>query len=152
LNQNKVYEKSYGLKFGQPVFFRLGTDYLVNYFKGYVIGVATAGEQQVFVTSDLGGDQRHKPVVATLMRDSIYTNTAFRKKRFQLEAESRYVDPKPMYKPVAKKVDSSYEIPSMENAPEEWYASFGARLKSSKKLKRGKNGKDLTFKVNLRDR
>lgn len=43
LNQNRTFERAYGLKFGQPVYFKLGNDYLANYFRGYVVGVATAG-------------------------------------------------------------------------------------------------------------
>lgn len=149
LNQNKTFERSYDLKFGQPVYFKLGADFLVNYFKGYVAGVATAGEQQVFVTSDMGGQQRHKPVIATLLRDSVYSISEFKKKRSQLEKEGRFNDPNPKYTPVAKKVDVKYEIPSMESAPAEWFDSFGARLKSRSKLKKGKDG-SLVFKVDQR--
>lgn len=144
LNMNKVFTKSYGLKFGQPVYFRLGNDYLSNYFRGYVAGVATAGDQQVFVTSDLSGSQRLKPLIATLTRDSVFTVTDFKKKREELVAAGRLQDPQPL-KTKVKKVDAKYEVPSMEKAPAEWFATYGARLSSKKKLKKGKDG--LSFKI-----
>jgi len=146
LNQQKTFEKGYSLKFGQPVYFRLGTDYLSNYFRGYVAGVASAGDQQVYVTSDMNGAQSAKPVIATLMRDSVFSVTEFKTKRASLQERGRLMDPNPEKKHVVTKIDAKYEIPSMEKAPADWYESFGARLNSSKKLKRGKDN-SLTFKV-----
>lgn len=148
LNMNKIFTKSYKLKFGQPVFFRLGNDYLSNYFKGYVVGVATAGDQQVFVTSDLSGSQKLKPVIATLARNSVFSVTEFKKKREDLVASGRLQDPQPLKTKVKKPVDSKYEVPSMEKAPSEWFDTYGARLSSAKKLKKGKGG--ITFKVSVK--
>jgi len=144
INMNKVFVKSYGLKFGQPVYFRLGNDFLGNYFRGYVAGVASAGEQQVFVTSDLSGAQKLKPVIATLNRDSVFSVSDFKKKREELVAKGRLQDPTPL-KTRPKKIDEKYEVPSMEKAPEEWFNTYGAKMSSKKKLKKTKDG--LSFKI-----
>lgn len=151
LLQDKVFSKSYGLNFGQPVFFKLGQDYLSNYFKGYVVGVASAGDQQVFVTSTLKGAQNLKPVIASLSRDSVFSVTAFAKKKASLIEAKRIQDPKPLKTPAPVKIKDAetHTPPSMEKAPAEWYASFGARLNSGRKLKRNKKDNSLEFKVNV---
>lgn len=145
LNMNKVFAKSYNLKFGQPVFFRLGNDYLSNYFKGFVAGVASAGEQQVFVTSDLSGAQKLKPVIATLTRDSVFSVSDFKKKREELVTRDKLTDPQPL-KTKVKKIDAKYDVPSMEKAPAGWFDAHGAKLSSKKKLKKGKDN-TLSFKI-----
>jgi hypothetical protein len=150
LKQSKAFEKHYELRFGQPVYFCIGDDYLSNFYAGYCIGVAETGEGQVFISSDLQGKQRGKPLVGTFIRDSVFTVTQFKKKRAQLQKADRILDPKPMfatqtYTPAMAKVD--YTPPSMDTAPEAWFykdkplkkKGKDARL-SSKNLKRSKDG------------
>lgn len=154
LKQSKSFEKHYNLKFGQPVYFCIGNDYLSNYFRGYVVGVAEVGESQVFVGSDLTGKQRGKPMTGTFLRDSVYTVTEFKKKRAQLQKDNRVIDPNPLftvkrYDPKIEKVD--YEPPTIDSAPSEWFNKEKPKGKdariSSKKLKKRLDG-NLEFRVN----
>lgn len=125
LKQASSFEKKYKLKFGQPVYFCLGSDYLSNYFSGYVIGVADAGEGQVFVGSDLKGRQRGKPLTCTLLRDSVFTIPEWKKKEAQLKKANRLVDPSPLFNTVALKKselkEDGYVPPSLDSAPPEWF-------------------------------
>lgn len=155
LKQSKAFEKHYELKFGQPVYFRIGNDYLSNYFHGFAIGVAECGDGQVFIGSDMNSRQRGSPMTCTLLKDSVLTVSDFKKKRAALEKEGRLVDPKPMFtmpKATLKADKDGYEPPSMDSAPAEWYSKDKPNKKvkdgriSSKSLKR-LNGK-LEFKVN----
>lgn len=154
LKQQKSFEKNYNLKFGQPVYFCLGADYLSNYFLGYVIGVAEAGDGQVFVGSSLGGKQRSKPMVGSFLRDGVFTVSEFKKRQAQLVKAGRLNDPKPLYTAPTPNVVSDvsdYTPPSMDTAPSEWFdknkplTKKDARLKS-KAVKRRLDGK-LEFVV-----
>jgi hypothetical protein len=159
LKQANQFEKHYGLKFGQPVYFCIGADYLSNYFSGYVIGVAECGDSQVFIGSDLQKKQRGKPLTGSFLRESVFTVSEFKKKREQLQKQGRLQDPNPLFtKPKAqlmKEVD--YTPPSMDTVPPEWFTKEDKKGKvkkgkgdariSSKSLKKSIDG-TLQFKVN----
>lgn len=80
------------LKFGQPVFFTLGRDYISHYFKGYVIGVEkftvegndgnTVKQELVIVTSRLKKSPHN--IVAHFKRDSLLTVSEWKKKHARL--------------------------------------------------------------------
>lgn len=146
LRQKIVMDKNYGLQFGQPVMFRIGGgDYLSNYFKGYVIGVAAVGDGQVFVASDMSKTQRNMPATATLLPSSVYPLSKWKKKKAELVKEKKLKDPNPLYSPSdLKKEDLTldYKVPTLENAPAAWFdkTDGGGKLKSKKKLKAGKDG------------
>ncbi len=57
------------LKFGQPVFFSLGRDYVSHYFKGYVLGV-----EKFSVENNDGGTQSQELVVVTSQMKKSKTN------------------------------------------------------------------------------
>ena len=150
LKASKNYEKHYALKFGQPVHFYLNRDYLSNYFRGFVLGVSEAGERQVYVTSDLKSTQRKSPVIATLFRESVFTNAEFKKKREVLIKAKRINDPVPLVKaykgqPKPSKVTDTYVPPTLEDAPSEWLDKTD-RLPVKKSFNREVDG-TLTFKV-----
>lgn len=150
LRSKKVYER-YGLAFGMPVYVRFGADFLGNYYRGYVIGVAPHGEPMVYVTSDMNRKQSNKTVIMALLPDSILTISEFKKKRDELIANKKLKDPNPTVfgKPVRKKhVDIDYEPPTLETVPTSWFDAYSTRtLKdSSKKLKKEKDG-SLTYKI-----
>lgn len=149
LKQSTSFEKHYKLKFGQPVFFRVGnSDYLSNYFMGYVIGVSEAGENQVFVTSDMHTEQRAQPLVGSFLRENLMTVTEFKKKKEALSKAGRMQDPKPVFNMRASKrmaVDDSYVPPTMDHAPKEWLDKTTYK-QSKKKVKRELDG-TLTFKI-----
>lgn len=121
LKQQTAFEKNYNLQFGQPVYFRIGDDYLSNYYKGYVIGVATTGEGMVFLTSDLEKKQRIKPAVVSLFRDSLQSVSQFRKIKEALQKSDRLIDPKgELTKRAATAVSKvDYEPPTIDKAPKE---------------------------------
>lgn len=155
LKQGTSFEKRYNLKFGQPVYFCFGADYLSNYFSGFFIGGASAGDDQVFIGSDLKGRQRGKPMTCTLLRDSVYTIAEFKKKAEKLKKAGRLQDPSPLFNNVSLKKedlkDEAYTPPTMDSAPPEWFnreptKKSKAKLTSKKSLTR-LDGK-LEFVVN----
>jgi hypothetical protein len=146
LRQKVSMDKNYGLAFGQPVMFRIGGgDYLSNYFKGYVIGVASVGDGQVFVASDMSKTQRNMPATATLLPSSVYPLSKWKKKKAELVKDKKLKDPNPLYSPTALKKEEltiDYKVPTLEDAPSAWFdkTDGGGKLKSKKKLKQGKDG------------
>lgn len=148
LKQSGSLEKHYKLKFGQPVFFCIGNDYLSNYFRGFVLGIAEEGEAQVYVTSDLDKKQRKQPVIATLMRTSVYTLSEFKKKKQKLLDDTRTQDPKPLFsvQKIKTKMDELYVPQSLESAPADWFNKVENRPKFKKQIKEGADG-TLSFKL-----
>lgn len=140
--------KRYALAFGQPVYFRFGSDYLSNYYRGFVAGAALAGDDQVFVSSNMERSQRKQPMMAQLMRSSVFTNTEFVKQKAALIKANKIMDPKPLFTPVPKiKGDPvDYVPPSMETAPSEWYDKVSKRPKMKSRIRTTITG-DMTFKV-----
>lgn len=152
MRQKLTMEKNYDLSFGQPVMFRIGGgDYLSNYFRGYVLGVCSVGDSQVYVTSDMGKTQRKKPAVATLMPSSVFTISQWKKKQCQLIKENKLKDPNPLYSAKVDKKDLTidYQVPSLEDAPAAWFDKTdkgNGTMNSKKRLKKGNDG-TLSFKV-----
>lgn len=148
LKQSSTLEKHFKLKFGQPVFFRIGPDYLSNYFRGFVLGVAEEGDAQVYVTSDLEKKQRKQPVMASLMRDSVYAASEWKKKKSQLLSDKRLQDPKPLFsvQKIQTKMDDLYVPQSLDSAPADWFNKVENRPKAKKRLRQEADG-TLTFKM-----
>lgn len=139
--------KNFNLALGQPVFFCIGNDYLSNYFRGYVLGTAEIGDRQVFVTSDLGYKQRNQPLIATLMRESVFTIPEFKKKKDKLTKDGRLKDPKPLFTQVKNvKITDDYVPPTMESAPAEWFSKTDMNPPAKSRLKKEVDG-TLTFNV-----
>lgn len=148
--QQAKIKKRYRLSYGQPVYFCFGSDYLSNYFKGYFINGSVDGEDSVYVASSLNRQQRKKPLVASLMRDSVFTLTEFEKKKRSLIKDDRLVDPKPLFgtNKVNPKDLDDYEVPTMEKAPKEWYDKIDKKKpKAKKSFVKAVNG-SLKFTVN----
>lgn len=150
IRENALLEKNYKLKFGQPVMFRVGgNDYLSNYFRGYVLGAATVGDGQVFVTSDMATTQRNMPAMMTLLPSSVFTLTAWKKKKAQLIKDKRLKDPNPLYSSHVEKKEltQDYTPPTLESAPTEWFDKVnGGNGRIKGKVKKAKDG-TLTFSV-----
>jgi hypothetical protein len=149
LKQSGTLEKHYKLKFGQPVFFRIGNDFLSNYFRGFVLGIAEEGDAQVYVTSDLEKKQRKQPVIATLLRASVYTLSEWKKKKQQLLDDNRKQDPKPLFavQKVKTKMDELYVPQSLDTAPADWFNKVETkRPKFKKHFKEAADG-TLSFKI-----
>lgn len=142
LYKRKAYSR-YGLAFGMPVYFHLGSDYLNNYYRGYVVGVNSRNSQPiVYVTSDLSKKQVSNPAILALFPDSVYNIVAFKKKRQALTEAGRMNDPKMMLtgskkKPVA---DIGYEPPTMDSVPASWFDLYSKAGKEKAPFKKGKDG------------
>lgn len=126
--------------FGQPVFFKIGPDFLSNYYRGFVIDVSTS-DTTVTITSDLGKTQRSNPLIGFVLRENVFSVSDFRRKRAQLSKQDKLMDPKPKFTVVTKSEVSNdgYVPPTMDNAPDDWFN----KVDSSKKKKK----KTLEFRV-----
>jgi hypothetical protein len=154
LKKSKTFEKA-KLQFGMPVYFCVSTDYLSNFYRGFVLDVTSSGDAQtVSVTSDLSKAQRDRPMIGMFLRDSIYTVSEFKKKKVQLHKANRLLDPKPKFSAVADKsivANIDYVPPSMDNAPREWFdkqdkSKAKSKFKGVQKSKRRLDG-NLEFNV-----
>lgn len=118
-----------GLKFGQPVFFSLGGDYLIHYFKGYVVSVSHDAEH-IIVSSKLKGQD--SKATLTLMRGSILTLSEFKEKKAKL-LKAKRIEPKGQDKSIAgaihhdtvaqllRKVhDEDYTPPTLDSVDASW--------------------------------
>lgn len=145
LKSRKAFQR-YGLAFGMPVYICFGADYLNNYYKGFVIGVASHGDPMVYVTSDLNKAQINRPAILALLKDSVYNVVKFRAKKQELIKKKRLNDPKNtgIFGSNIKKptVDVGYEPPSMDQVPASWFDAYARRV-GKKQSKKGK----LEFKV-----
>ncbi len=149
LAKKKKY-KEYGLAFGMPVYFHLGSDYLNNYFKGYVVGVANRGEPMVYVSSDLNKKQVNKPAMLALYPDSVFTISQFEKKKKSLADNNRLNDPKITTIGKKNKTEISdvfdFEPPTLEAAPASWFDIYSKVGKEKANFKKGKNGIEFQIK------
>lgn len=149
MKRKALMEKSYGLSLGQPVWFKIGSDYFSNYFKGYVADCSAVGDSQVTITSALNDRQRKNAMMAVMLRDSIYTSQEFAKKKAELLKDGRLNDPKPMFSSLAKKVDDLYVPPTMDSAPTEWFNKIDKKKPSSKTRLKQIDG-NLVYKIKTR--
>lgn len=141
LKQQTAFEKHYSLKFGQPVYVRIGDDYVSNYYRAFVIGVAECGDSMVFLASDLSRRQRHNPAVMSMFRDSLLTIPQWKAVRKKLQDAGKVIDPKSQ---VTKKARGSmikidYEPPTIDQAPKEHRESKSKKV-NKKYLVRAADG------------
>lgn len=126
------------VQFGQMVVFCMGTDYLSNYVRGYVIGVTRDGEE-VFISSSLENLNGKKNAMIRLMRDSVLTLDEFESRRKQLIRNNQVVEvgrsAKPStldvmrmpakqlaeYRRALTEKPNEYVPPSMETVPSHWF-------------------------------
>lgn len=143
LKNTKAFEKA-GYAFGQPVFFKIGEDYLSNYYRGFVLNVSSQ-DTTVTVTSDLNKTQRSNPLIGFVLSENIYSVSAFRKKKAQLVKQGREIDPAPKFTKIQKAeiVKADYVPPTMDNAPDDWFN----KVDSTGKKKKKRGGRGLVFEV-----
>lgn len=157
LRSKRTYDR-YGLAFGQPVFFRLGQDYVANYFRGFVVGVTSHGEPMVYVSSDMNKKQIGTPNMLALMPDSVFSVSKFKAHRTKLIDSGKINDPNPLplFKKVhPKTVSIDYEPPTIESVPDHWFDAYSRPgntmpVKGAQKKKGSSN--DIAkgvFKVNI---
>lgn len=143
---SKMIEK-HGLKFGQPVYFSLGHDYLSHYFKGFVVG---ATDEHVIVSSKLKKCKTN--TVGQFYRATLLTRTEWKVRRKNLLASGKIImtdEDKQFHKklPLAELLDEKgrvevkipedldYEPPTLDTAKPEWF-------ERSQKQKKKKGKKD----------
>lgn len=140
------------LKFGQPVYFSLGADYLSHYFKGYVV---SASEEHVYVVSKLKKAKDNTSL--TLLRTSVLTRSEYKTlesslleegKVFMSDAERKKLAKLPLAELIDKKgrvphveqFKIDYEPPTLANAPADWLNIYEAASESKRKKKKKPKG------------
>ena len=147
---SRIIEK-YDLKFGQPVYFSLGGDYLAHYFKGVVVGCT---DEHVIVSAKLKKCDTN--TVGQFQRSTLLTRKQWKVKRDELMKAGKVTmsdEDKRKYKklPIAELMDEKgripyvapeefdYEPPTVDTDPE-WFERFQEKGK-----KKGKKGKDRGY-------
>lgn len=129
----------YGYSFLQKVYFRLGEDYLDNYYSGYVLGVGMEKTVSIVGKAFFKGDKR--PIMATLMPESVLDTEEFKKRRKKLMASGKLYEPRKARK---NDISDEYMPPTIETAQE----TLDEMAKRSGK-KRIKNGKLKVLEVTI---
>lgn len=103
----------YGYTFLEKVYFKVGDDYLDNYFSGRILGVGLNGT--IAVVGENYFHTAKSPLVAYVFPDSLLSSEKFKKRKTQLEKQGLVYAPR---KPHRNKVEGDYEPPTMETSPE----------------------------------
>ena len=152
-NGNAIHKQ--GFRFGQPVYFTLGHDYLSHYFKGYVIG---ACDDYVYVASKLNKARSNTSV--TFMAQSLLSYKQYKekekkllksKKIFMSEKDKALVKKLPLAEHIDREgcvklpeqVELEYEPPTLDTAPAAWFNIYENSIQSKlrKKKPKGKKAK-----------
>lgn len=140
------------LKFGQPVYFSLGAEYLSHYFKGYVV---SASDGFVYVVAKLNKCKTNTSL--TLERSSVLTKVEYKILEEKLVEENKlFMSPQEKKKwrvlPLAEQLDSKgriphkeqfkddYEPPTIDSAPEEWLHVYEANSQVLRRKKKKPKG------------
>lgn len=140
------------LKFGQPVYFSLGVDYVSHYFKGYVV---SASEDHVYVVSKLKKAKDNTSL--TLLRASVLTRSEYKTLESSLLEEGKVFMSEEERKrfgklPIAELLDKKgrvphveqfkidYEPPTIDTAPVEWLNIYEASTEGKRKKKKKPKG------------
>lgn len=105
--------EKYGYTFLEKVYFRVGDDYLDNYFYGHVLGLGVNGTLAIVGATYFANVK--SPMTAYLFPDSVYGHAAFVKKRSRLEKHGLLYAPR---RPKKNDISDGYEPPTMETSPE----------------------------------
>lgn len=155
-----------GFRFGQPVYVNLAKEKyecVQSYFKGYVIGASPSGEY-LYITSKIG---KQSATYIYAYPATVLTWKQFKKRSAKLIKEEKIKLPDtkkgvvlkaPEIKKVVKDKNlDRYNVPTLENAPEEWLQraqdtgdeiDWYRRAKKSKgKLKIKKKGDDTYVEI-----
>lgn len=120
-------------KFGQPVYFCLGSDVLSHYFKGYVVGLSATGDQ-IIVSASIDSENQSSLI---LFPDSLMTLSEFKAHKEWLinndrimltpqEAKRNGLSIAGYYLPNADREEQQaafehYTPPTMDTAPSSWF-------------------------------
>lgn len=133
LKQKPTSKKRFSRKlpFGTKMFFLgMGADYISNYLSGYVLGFTSSGE--LILTGSPERNSRGRSYMAYMTDDdNLLTAAEWKKKKRDLKARGREIDPKTLTLP--KSTDHG-EAPTIDNAPKDWYAKQEKKKKKIKDL------------------
>lgn len=163
-NGNDIHR--HGFKFGQPVYFTLGEDYLSHYFKGYVIG---ACEDYVYVSAKLNKARSNTSL--TCIPTSLLSFKQYKEKEkkllkskriFMSEKDKRHLMKLPLAEHIDKhgcvklpeQVQIDYEPPTLDTAPASWFNIYDTSIQAKlrKRKPKGKKTKFGEIKVKDQDR
>lgn len=151
-NGNAIHK--HGFKFGQPVYFTLGEDYISHYFKGYVI---SACDDYIYVASVL--NKAKKSTSLTLIPKTVLSYKEYKikeakllksKKIFMSERDKKIIRKLPFAEHIdaqgcvklPEQVKSDYEPPTFDTAPEAWFNIYDTKLQAKLRKKKPKGKKD----------
>jgi len=124
---------------GTKLYFRVGDDYISNYLAGFVAGYTSVGELMLIGSPD---QRTRGSSFTTYMTsdDGLLTHTEWKAKAKELREQNRLHDPSNRVVKKTSIVDS-YEPPSIDAVPREWYDKTDDQPKPKKK----KSYSELTF-------
>jgi len=114
LKQQASLQTRYNISFLERVFFKIGDDYLDNYFAGFALGLGPQKEILIVGSDFMKNSQTS--VVASLMRESVLTLSEFKKERQQLIDSGRLYAPRGKGKVDIPEVLDDYEPPTIETS------------------------------------
>lgn len=118
----------------QPVYFRLGEDYLDNYFKGFILSISSTGGLMLCSNPYLQGGA---PLYAEICKESVLTESMMEEKREQLIASGRLYEPKRPQRNTSVEEDG-YIIPTMEMS-EDFLEQLQANQSGTNSKKKGRS-------------
>lgn len=105
--------EKHGFTFLQKVYFRVGQDYLDNYYSGYVLGVGV--DHSIMLVGKSYFTSAKRAVTASLLKENVLTIDQFKKLRKKLAASGKLYEPRKIHKNNIKSTDD-YEPPTIETA------------------------------------
>lgn len=134
--------EKFGFTFAQKVYFRIGEDYLDNYFSGHVLGVGVDNNISLVGLSYFSSSKMQ--VIASVFKSSILSVEEFKARKKKLIDSGRLYAPRlPKKNDLKQGVD--YEPPTIETS-QELLEQLAAKTRKSMK----KKGKIRTLEIKLK--
>lgn len=112
LHKSNRLEK-FGFNFLDKVYFRLGDEYLNNFYSGYVLAVGIERTLLIIGAKQL---ENKRPMIAHLEADSVYSVDKFRRVKKRLVENGLLNDPETRRLKLPRTVDVDYEPPTIDSA------------------------------------
>lgn len=132
---------------GQLLYFKAaGRDYISNYLSGYVMGYTST--KQLILAGSPDARQRGRLYLAYLepTEETLYTPTAWLKKKSELVRAGRIADPKGMLVMPKGDIDN-YEPPTLDKAPKECLDELDTKAQKAAKRKAKDAKEEITISI-----